>query len=209
MTTAKSQIDWEAIEREYRAGQFTVREIGRQYGASHTAINKRAKEKGWKRDLSKRVREEVSTRLVSSEVSNEKQAETEAEAINLAAARGVQVVREHREAIKRGQTLVSDLMDELREATSSREEIEAAIETETDKDRDSKRRNSMLRAVSLPSRSTVVGNLATALKTLVGLERQAFNLDEPDNSGEIEKRVSSEPLTEEQWESKYVEQTQH
>ena len=39
-------IDWEKIEREYRAGQLSVVEIGRQHGISHTAINKRAKRDG-------------------------------------------------------------------------------------------------------------------------------------------------------------------
>ena len=34
----------------------------------------------------------------------------------------------------------------------------------------------MLRAVALPSRSAVIVNLSNALRTLVGLERQAFNL---------------------------------
>jgi DNA-binding Lrp family transcriptional regulator len=41
--TERMSVDWEAIEREYRAGQLSVREIARQQGLSHTAINKRAK----------------------------------------------------------------------------------------------------------------------------------------------------------------------
>jgi hypothetical protein len=34
----------------------------------------------------------------------------------------------------------------------------------------------MLRAVALPSRAGVIVNLSSALRTLVALERQAFNL---------------------------------
>jgi hypothetical protein len=34
----------------------------------------------------------------------------------------------------------------------------------------------MLRAVALPSRAGVIVNLSSAVRTLVGLERQAFNL---------------------------------
>ena len=86
--TERKSVDWEAIEREYRAGQLTVVEIGRQHGLSHTAINKRAKRDGWTRNLANRVRKEVSARLVS-QVSPE----AERAAIEPAVARGVQVVR--------------------------------------------------------------------------------------------------------------------
>jgi len=55
-------IDWEAIEREFRAGQLSVVEIGRQHGLSHTAINKRAKRDGWTRNLADKVRKAVSAR---------------------------------------------------------------------------------------------------------------------------------------------------
>jgi hypothetical protein len=90
--TERKSVDWEAIEREYRAGQLTVVEIGRQHGLSHTAINKRAKRDGWTRNLADRVRKEVSARLVSEKASPE----AERAAIEPAVARGVQVVREHR-----------------------------------------------------------------------------------------------------------------
>ena len=43
-------IDWAGIERDYRAGVMSVREIAKWYGVSHTAINKRAKADGWTRE---------------------------------------------------------------------------------------------------------------------------------------------------------------
>jgi hypothetical protein len=168
--TERKNVDWEAIEREYRAGQLTVVEIGRQHGLSHTAINKRAKRDGWTRNLADKVREEVSARLVSEST------ETERTAIEPAVARGVQVVREHRASIGRGQRLVSALFGELEKASESRDEIEAAIEEETENEDNGKRRAMMLRAVALPSRAGVIVNLSNALRTLVALERQAFNL---------------------------------
>ena len=172
--TERKSVDWEAIEREYRAGQLTVVEIGRQYGLSHTAINKRAKRDGWTRNLADRVRKEVSARLVSEEVSPE----TERAAIEPAVARGVQVVRDHQASIGRGQRLVGRLFHELEEATTQRADIEAEIRVETGAGKTDERRSKMLRAIALPSRSAVLGSLSSALKTLIGLERQAFNLDE-------------------------------
>jgi Trp operon repressor len=51
----RSDIDWEAIEREFRLGQFTVRQIAANHGVSHTSITRRAKRLGWARDRSEEV----------------------------------------------------------------------------------------------------------------------------------------------------------
>lgn len=177
---ASKQIDWEAIEREYRAGQLSVREIARQHGASHTAINKRAKADGWTKNLATKVREEVSNRLVSSEVAtgNAK------EAVEAAALRGVEVVRQHRTVIGRGRDLTLRLLDELDTATARLGELEEMIEAECLGDANSQRRNAMLRAVALPSRAGVIKDLSAAAKNWVALERQAFSLDDGGDPGE-------------------------
>ena len=64
--TSKKQIDWEAVERDYRSGILSVREIGLANGCTHTAINKRAKRDGWERERAARQQEPV--RLVSDEL---------------------------------------------------------------------------------------------------------------------------------------------
>lgn len=191
---AKRNIDWEAIEREYRAGQLSVVEIARQNGVSHTAINKRAKRDGWARDLTDTVRREVKARLVSSPVSDAAARETKRETIDRAAARGVEVVRQHRKDIGRGRELVGLLMLQLDEASANTDQIEEDIEKETSGDKDGKRKAAMLRAVSLPSRAGVIRDLSAAMKNLIPLERQAFNLDEKDDeakSSEIKDAVKA------------------
>ena len=174
---AKPPVDWEAVEREFRAGQLSTREIGRQHGVSHVAINKRAKADGWTRNLAQRVREEVTNRLVTSEVTSGDPV-TERQAIGLAAQRGVVIVREHRTTIGKARSIVELLMDELEGATIGIDEIEEAIAEETASDLNGQRRARMLKAVNLSTRAGVITNLAAALKTLVGLERQVFSLDD-------------------------------
>lgn len=160
MTEARRPpTDWEAIEREFRAGQLSVREIGKLYGVSHTAIQKRAKAHEWVQNLTERVKEAVATKLVASEVATATNAK---QAVEEAAARVVQVIREHRTSIGRGQKITNALFGELEGAD-----------------------------IPLKDKSVVLGNLSGALKTLVGLERQAFNLgdDQPAGDGAQVTRI--------------------
>ena len=97
--------DWPAIEREFRAGQLSIKELGRQHSVSDTAIRKRAKALGWTRDLSGAVRTLVRESLVREEVrANQSEltgvVPSEAAIVDAAAARGVEVVRSHRRDIK-------------------------------------------------------------------------------------------------------------
>jgi hypothetical protein len=177
VSTSRSKADWEAIEREYRAGQLSIVEIGRQHKVSHTAINKRAKRDGWKRDLTKQVQREVSARLVSAEVSPEVSAANAKEAVGLAAERGVVLVLQHRKALSRSRAIAEKLFNDLERLIDGADEIEAAIVAETAQDKDSQRRNAMLKAVSLPSRAATLRELSQVLKNTLPLERQAFNLD--------------------------------
>lgn len=124
---------------------------------------------GWTRNLAVRVRSEVSTRLVSSEVAT-RNAE---QAVDEAANRVIALVREHRQDIGSARQLVASLVAELREASDNIGEIETTIEAKAD----SNRRRMMQKAVTLPARASVLASLSVAMKNLVGLERQAFNLD--------------------------------
>lgn len=69
----RPQIDWEAIERDYRAGIKTLRQMADEHGITHGAINKKAKAEGWSRDLQAKIvakaEEQVSKAVVSNEVS--------------------------------------------------------------------------------------------------------------------------------------------
>ncbi len=181
----RSDTDWERIEAEYRAGQLSTREIGRQHGVTHPTIETRAKKFGWKRDLSEKVRKEVAAQLAVDEPENLTTDEPrfttarEREAVAVAAARGVEIVRQHRKDIGQQTALVRRLVSELEESTIQNGEIIETIEAETAGDKNGLRRQSMLRAVALSTRAGVMKDLAGAAKILIDLERRAFNLDEP------------------------------
>lgn len=158
----RKPVDWEAIEREYRAGQLSVSEIGRQHGVSHTAINKRAKRDGWTRNLAERVREEVSARLVSEGVS----AATARETIKAAAERGVEIVRQHRRDLSRDNARVDRLAGKL----------DAMIDGVSD-----------LKA--LETAQGIQESIARTRAKLIPLERQAFSLDDKAGDGDGSARI--------------------
>lgn len=156
----KVPTDWEAIEREYRAGQLSVSEIARQYGISHTAINKKAKAEGWVKNLAKQVRETVSARLVSDEVSKANARET----IDAAASRGVEVVRSHRK--------------DIASARARTERIGAQVERLAERidtmQPDDPHFHSLIDTAARAN-----SQLTQALARVIPLERQAFSLDDP------------------------------
>lgn len=74
--TEKKVVDWELIERLYRAGVKTIREIAAEHGISHTAIQKRAKKEDWTRDLSKKVQDKAKELVAREEVAKSVAMET-------------------------------------------------------------------------------------------------------------------------------------
>lgn len=177
----KAPTDWEAIERTYRAGKLSIREIAKEHGVSDTAIRKKATEREWSRDLTARVNEQARVALVRNAVRSANP-EAEQEIVNDAADVIVTVVRSHRKRITRQTQLVDLLTAQLITAATDREDLEEAIEEETANDKSGERRARMMKAVSLSTHASTAVNLSNALKTLVGLERQAFNIkDESEN----------------------------
>jgi hypothetical protein len=62
-------VDWAGVERDYRETDRPVAKIGRCYGVSHTAINKRAGNEGWSRASSSSPSAHVVSPAVSAPVS--------------------------------------------------------------------------------------------------------------------------------------------
>lgn len=186
---ADKQPDWEAIERAYRAGALSIRTIADRNGISDTAIRKKAKASGWVRDLSEQVRKEVRNKLVRGEVRDGQCAnpERDAEIVEEAAEEGATVVRSHRRDIRKASNLANLLMDDLLTTIQQRESIENAIEEETKEDSSGIRRGAMLAAVGLPSNAKTLFQLSSAMKNLQVLERQAFNLDDKEQSSDVDE----------------------
>lgn len=188
MTTTKLP-DWEAVERDYRAGLLSVREIASTCNVSHVAIHKRAKRDGWTRDLAAKIKAKadslVNTQVVNTEV-NKERALTEKGIVDANAQVIASVRMAHRTDIGRSRRLTNKLLEELEGMTEENGTIRELISQLKDGD---DAPTAMLelaqKMASLPNRSKIMKELSETMKTLIGLERQAYNLESEtsDNPG--------------------------
>lgn len=166
-------IDWEAIEREYRAGVLSVREIAAQFNITHSGILRRAKAYQWTRDLTKRIRQRVTEKLVTGNVTvtNAEDEKTVEEASDQV----VRVIELHRKDSKQQQDIIRRLMDILQERV---------MQSEANPSIDDVRYC-----------GGVMRDCSQAFAKLVGIERQSYGIDtdgrRPDPIDEISILVVS------------------
>ncbi|HDL7890461.1 TPA: hypothetical protein P0N78_004176 [Yersinia enterocolitica] len=180
--------DWEAIESAYRAGLMSIREIASQHGITHGAINKRAKRDGWERDLKAKIKAKadalVSKREVSTQVSTGK-ALSERILIEANAEVIANVRMEHRGDIRRAREITNALFDELGAECADIEALRKLGELMLAPDENGRDRlNEIYQSIiALPERVKAVKALSDAMKNLIGLERQAYDIgdDKGDN----------------------------
>ncbi|MCE1084719.1 hypothetical protein LU642_29500 [Pseudomonas asiatica] len=181
--TEKTAPDWERIEQLYRAGLLSVREIAAAHGITHGAINKRAKRDGWVRDLKAKIKAKadalVSKSLVSTEVSKEQLA-TDRGTVEANAQVIANIRIAHRTDIGRYRKLANKMLEELEGLTDNRElfdQLGDLLRSEDDNGQD-KLNDLYQKVISLPSRTKTLKDLGDTLKVLIGLERQAYSIDD-------------------------------
>lgn len=179
----RAKTDWQAVERDYRTGKFTLRELGAKHGTSHVAIQKRSKKGEWTQDLAQQIRQATNARLVSSLVT--KEAEKVTNTVLVAAEVNKEVILGHRGDLRATRDVATGLLAELSEAALLDEHKELIAEVLAGEGADaaglSRARLAVTRAVSLGTRISSVKSLAEAFTKLQAAERVAFGLDEKDD----------------------------
>jgi len=183
----KRNIDWERIEVDYRAGLLTLREIAGLHGISHVSVSNRAKRDGWTRDLSKRIdaktKELVNESLINREMNADKRRALEENTVDASAKIISDVILGHRKTIKRARSLSESILHELEAVSDNRDLFKKLAEllsdtTESDTPTAHNQRLTALnRAIDMSARVDSLKKLSDTLKTLVALEREAFNLN--------------------------------
>lgn len=147
MATRKPASEWDKIEQEFRFSEDSIREIADRHGLSDTAIRKRAKAEGWERPVRGANRREPDRSPPPPSPS------TEGKPVDAG------------KLADDGRALAGRMLEELDVLTSKRGELEDMIVAATEDDNDDKRRDAMMKAVSLPERAGTLKTLALTLKT--------------------------------------------
>ncbi|EPQ9955540.1 hypothetical protein ACUYPC_000361 [Enterobacter hormaechei] len=203
-----SKPDWEAIETAYRAGVMSLREIASQHGISEGAIRKRAKRDDWSRDLNAKIQQKADDLVRKQEVRKQVRNEstlTERVLIEATAEVIATVRMEHRGDIRRARELTNTLFDELGAQcadVSALEQLGDIMFDPDDKGRD--RLNEIYqKVISLPSRVKSMKDLSDSLKTLIGLEREAYSIENKAETKEVTHNVMLVPASDnvDDWEA--------
>lgn len=175
-------IDWASIEIEYRAGIAPLRDIGKRYGVTHGAINKRAKRDKWSRDLQPKIQAKAEELVASAAVSVASRRDgvvTEQDTVdaNGRLVAGVQI--RHRQTIERTHRVCEDLLTELEQQNFNRLLLEELGEMLRNPNKSGQDRLNEIyhRVISMPGRVETAKKLVEALRIVVELEREAYGMN--------------------------------
>lgn len=155
MAQLRADIDWEGVERDYRAGVATLRQIAETYGTTHPTILTKARKEGWDRDLAAKIAakaealltKQALTESLTKPVSEREVVESNAHVVAI-------VALAHRRDIKGLRDLAAKYKDEL----------------EGCKD-------------DLIKRASILKTLTDVQTRLVQTEREAYGMDKGDPIG--------------------------
>jgi hypothetical protein len=187
----RKAVDWEAVEREYRAGIRSLKDIGAEFGVSDAGILKRAKKEEWQRDLTERIRAKaeakVSAALVSEKVSAESNA-NERIVVEASAQVLADALLGQRRDVSRSRSIVQKLFDELEAQGDGLEEL-AMLGEALESGDEEKLAQIARKVIAFPSRVDSAKKLAESLRTLVELERKVLRIKDDTNLDDFAKKI--------------------
>ena len=160
-TPGKRDTDWDAIERDFRTGKFTLRELGAKYSISHAAIGKRSRDKSWVQDLGTAIKQATNARLTKELVSKEvdKGFQEVSNTVLAVAEVNTQVILGHRRQVQDVRGAALNAMAKVNALGDSVADIREA-----------------------GALASAVESLGRTFKNLADMERKAFGLDDGDTN---------------------------
>jgi len=200
--TAENAIDWNAIERQYRLGNKSNKQLGLEFGLDHSSIGKRAKAKGWVVDKSEEVEAVTNSLLIQSASGNSNPNSTPTDMeIKVAAQVATDVVLTHRSGLRRLGGLRDSLLTELEAVTDHQGDYATLAELldESGPDatgtwRKDKLNEAYRKVISFSGRIDDLKKLTEVDEKVRKGEREAFGLDQNNDKAtgyeELLERVS-------------------
>lgn len=192
---AKRKTDWEAVERDYRTGKYTLRELETKHGADDGLISRKAKKSGWTQDLAIAIKQATSAKLAEQLVSKEvsKNQQNVSNTIDAAATMGMNVILGHRKGLKHITGIKEQLLAQIEQAAANMVNLADVIEMVRNPDE-----NGIDRANDALKKAMGRSALVDDLKKLADVdekvrkgEREAFSIDsEPEDTATAASRYT-------------------
>jgi hypothetical protein len=187
MAEPRNQVDWDAMERPWRAGIVSVLQLSKQFHVSRAAICKHWAKVGIERDLGAKIRAKADSLVAQAAVTQPVTPETrvtEKSIVDANAQMQADIITSHRKDITRARNLANTLMNEVEFQTGNAELLDKLEELllSPEVDPNGKLSDAYHRIISLSSRSDTFKKLVDSLKTVIALDRQAFGIDKEDGS---------------------------
>lgn len=201
--SAKPPPDWERIEADFRTGLLSLREIAAPYDVTEGAIRKKAKQRGWTRNLAAKIKAKAEEKIQREAAqATLLTPATEAQVVEANAELVAQVAKRHQRVAKAGQELVEKLFGEIGVTTDNIElfqqlgELLCKDET-TDSGRviEDKLNKIYHAVISMDGRIDSLKKLTEAFDKLSKLERTFFRLDDETPPLPADAELTPERLT--------------
>lgn len=180
-TSTKRRTDWEAVERDYRTNQYTLRELAEKHGANHATIGRRAEREGWTRDLTDAIRQATNARLITEAVQQkcDDAQQNATTAVLVAAEANVHVILKHRTGLKRITSIKETLLNQIEQAAQNLPDLAEVIEMVRNPDENGVDRanDAMRKAMSRTALVDDLKKLTEVDERVRKGEREAFNID--------------------------------
>lgn len=185
----RTEVDWEALGPEWRAGIKSKSELSREFGVSRAALDKHFGALGIKRDLAPKIRAEAERRLQAEQVTTRLQGQ-EADIVEVNAEVLAHIRRLQRQDIGHLSQLCRDLAEELGAVSGKPMDLERLIQALGENEDTATLAEQVQRIISLPSRIASLERLASAKRTLTNMECQAWGISDTKQGSGLPAYVS-------------------
>lgn len=178
-------MDWDAVERDFRTGKFTLRELEAKHGVSYAQISRKSKEQAWEKDLREEIKIATDVSLLREAVTHAQKNVTDV--VLVAAEVNTQVILGHRKGLREITAVRDLLLGQVAEAAAKLPDLAEVIEMVRNPDENGidKANDALKKALSRGALVDDLKKLAEVDEKVRKGEREAFSI-----TSEVEEAAS-------------------
>lgn len=186
----KIEIDWLAVEADYRPGILSNRDIARKHGCTEGGVRKKAKKEGWVKDLSAKIESKADDIVRREAVRAEYADATEADIIDANANRSAAIQIAQCKEVRGIKGIALRLFEELQDQTENVDEYVKLAEILASNNSEAMQRR-FNKVADFSGRVDNMKKLTETVKTIIELERKVNKIDtDPFSDADKKARIT-------------------